>query len=83
MRTTLTLDPDVAAELRRLHRSDVQTFKGLVNDLLRLGLRQLASAGEKKPKRKSYTHPMDLGECLIDINDISEALALLEGEDYR
>jgi hypothetical protein len=38
MRTTLTLDDDVAGELRRLERTTRRRFKDLVNDLLRKGL---------------------------------------------
>lgn len=38
MRTTLTLDDDVARELRRLEQRERRTFKELVNDLLRRGL---------------------------------------------
>lgn len=43
MRTTLTVDDDVAEELRRLAASSRQGFKSIVNELLRRGL----SAGQK------------------------------------
>lgn len=38
MRTTLTLDDDVAAHLRRLARETGRPFKQIVNDALRAGL---------------------------------------------
>ena len=38
MRTTLTLDDDVARELQRLERGTKRRFKELVNDLLRNGM---------------------------------------------
>ena len=38
MRTTLTLDDDVARELQRLERGTQRRFKELVNDLLRNGM---------------------------------------------
>lgn len=38
MRITLTLDDDVASELRRLERTTQRRFKELVNDLIRRGL---------------------------------------------
>jgi hypothetical protein len=38
MRTTLTLDDDVAAQLRRLARESGRPFKQVVNDALRAGL---------------------------------------------
>ena len=38
MRTTLTLDEDVAAKLRELTRTSGSTFKTVVNEVLRRGL---------------------------------------------
>ncbi|MBI3688234.1 MAG: ribbon-helix-helix protein, CopG family [Actinobacteria bacterium] len=38
MRTTLTLDDDLAAQLRRLARETGRPFKQLVNEALRAGL---------------------------------------------
>ena len=38
MRTTLTLDDDLASELRRMERGTQRSFKELVNDLLRKGM---------------------------------------------
>ena len=57
MRTTLTLDDDVAAMLERLRKRKGATFKQLVNDALRTGLRQLAA-----PLAKS-----GYGRYLLDI----------------
>jgi SpoVK/Ycf46/Vps4 family AAA+-type ATPase len=41
MRTTLTLDDDVAVQLERLRRSREANLKDLVNEALRLGLREM------------------------------------------
>ena len=38
MRTTVTLDPDVAARLRRLARERGASFKATINETLRAGL---------------------------------------------
>lgn len=38
MRTTLTLDPDVARALKRLARESERPFKEIVNEALRAGL---------------------------------------------
>ena len=54
MRTTLTLDDDVARELRRLERTTRRRFKELVNELIRKGL----ASGERpagSPKRYTIT----------------------------
>jgi hypothetical protein len=48
MRTTLTLDDDVAAHLQRLARETGRPFKQIVNDALRAGLvPQQAISGEE------------------------------------
>ncbi len=46
MRTTVTLDPDVAAKIRSLARERGITFKDALNSTLRRGL-----ADGRKPKR--------------------------------
>ena len=82
MRTTLTIDDDVAAELERLRQTRDASLKDLVNDALRLGLRELASPAKKrKPFRtKSY----DCGRLLIDnIDNVWEVLDQLDGEKLR
>jgi hypothetical protein len=82
MRTTLTIDDDVAAELERLRRTRDASLKILVNDALRRGLREM-TAPAKKPK-PFRTRSMDLGRCLVDnLDNISEVLAFAEGEDFR
>jgi hypothetical protein len=78
MRTTLTIDDDVAAEIERLQKTEDKSHKEVVNQALRRGL-------FLPPKEtRFYTKPMDLGECLIgNIDCIHEALTVAEGEDYR
>jgi hypothetical protein len=82
MRTTLTLDSDVAALLRNIRKSRKLGLKEAVNLALRQGLLQL-----QKPARAGAvvrTQAVDLGECLVgDIDNVAEALAAAEGEGYR
>jgi hypothetical protein len=82
MRTTLTIDDDVAAELERLRRARDTRLKDLVNDALRLGLREMTAPPKKrKPFR---TKSFNCGRLLIDsIDNIGEVLALIEGENFR
>jgi hypothetical protein len=82
MRTTLTLDDDVAADLQRLAARDERTFKTLVNDLLRAGLRQLDRPPRHRPP--FHTHAVDLGTCrLPNVDDIADVIGLAEGEAFR
>jgi hypothetical protein len=82
MRTTLTLDPDVAALAERMQRVRGQSFKAIVNEALRCGLRAMAApAGGPAAYR---TPAVDLGRCRMgSLDDVAEALAVAEGEDFR
>lgn len=82
MRTTLSLDKDVAAQLERLRKSRDASYKEIVNEALRRGLREMTS----RPKRRSphRTRAVSLGRCRIaSIDNISEALALAEDESFK
>ena len=82
MRTTLTLDDDVAAALERLRKEREAPFKDLVNQALRHGLAHLRDPGG--PDRVYTTPTESLGGCrLPSLDDVSEALAFAEGEDFR
>jgi hypothetical protein len=82
MRTTLTIEDDVAAELERLRRSRNMKLKNLVNEVLRRGLQDItASPKKQKPFR---TRSFDAGRVLVtNIDNIGELLAEVEGEWYR
>jgi hypothetical protein len=76
MRTTLTLDPDVATRLKRLCQERQIAMKDLVNQALREGLRQLETPAPKEPVQ---TDSVSLGRCLIGtLDDVTEALELAD-----
>jgi hypothetical protein len=80
MRTTLTIDDDVAVRLERLRRERDASLKDVVNDVLRRGLDVDARPKPRKPfKMKTY----DCGELLFPIDNVAEALAYAEGEDFK
>jgi hypothetical protein len=81
-RTTITLNDDLLDELRREAAKDQsRTFKDLVNETLRLGLRVRRSAA-KRPKFK--VKAKDLGTFPgIDYNNIGELLDRIEGPDRK
>ena len=82
MRTTLTIDEDVASLLARLQKEREASFKDLVNEALRVGLRQLESPPARR--RAHATKSSSLGGCLLpSIDDVSESLAIAEGEGFR
>jgi hypothetical protein len=81
VRTTLSLDDDVVAQLTELRSRHDRPFKQLINDVLRAGLAQLERA---EPVRCGpYTLSVSLGKSrLPDVDDISDVLALVEGESH-
>jgi len=82
MRTTLTIDEDVAIELERLRKARDVSYKELVNETLRLGLKQMKAPG--KPRKPFRTRVVDLGEPrLKNLDNIAEVLAFAEGEDFK
>ena len=82
MRTTLTLDDDVAAILERLRKSRDASLKDLVNEALRRGLKDMSS--RTKRRKCLRTRSVDLGRLRIaGLDNIGEALAIAEGEAYK
>jgi hypothetical protein len=82
MRTTLTIDDDIAAALERLRRDRETSFKDLVNEALRRGVGEMTS----RPKRRKpvRTRSVDLGTPLIpNIDNVAEILAVAEGDAYK
>jgi hypothetical protein len=82
MRTTLSLDDDVARLLERARRQRGISLKQLVNEALREGLARLDAP--RRPSKRHATKAVSLGRCLIEnVDDVAEALAAAEGERFR
>lgn len=80
MRTTLTLDPDVAAKARKGAADLQKPFKEVVNMALRIGLDAVLSPQAAKPYR---TKPRALGlREGLSYDNVSELLTQGEGEDH-
>ena len=70
MRTTLTLDPDVTALAKRVQRERGQSFKAVVNEALRRGLRAMAAPSVQPAAYR--TPAVDLGRCRIgSLDDVA------------
>lgn len=82
MRTTLTLDTDVAAALERLRKERDRSLRDVVNDALREGLRQLEAP---PPVREPFvTRAVDLGRCRLgNVDNVADVLAVAEGDSTR
>ena len=76
MRTTVTLDPDVDALVKRAMRERGLTFKAAVNEAIR--------AGMKDPRRRGSRRPFpvqDMGEPLVDVTKALRLAGELEDEE--
>jgi hypothetical protein len=82
MRTTLTLDEDVAVQLRRLVTRRRQPFRQIVNEALRAGLAVLTARRTERPEPYRIV-PVSLGSPrLPNLDDVAEVLAVAEGESH-
>ena len=82
MRTTLTIEDDVAVRLEKVLQTSKTSFKALINDVLRRGLDDMDRPAERRTPYVLCT--VDLGECLVpNLDSVAEALAHGEGEAFR
>ena len=82
MRTTITLEEDVAASLKRLGKGRGLKFKVLVNHVLREGIKTMTA----RPKKRSVfrTRSVNLGPCrAANVDNVAEILAVAEGESFK
>jgi hypothetical protein len=78
----LAIDDDVAALLERTRRARKASLKDVINQALRLGLRELESPATIR--EAFQTESVSLGRCLVgSIDDVAETLAIAEGESFR
>jgi hypothetical protein len=82
MRTTLTLDEDVASKLKSEVKRSGCSFKQVVNEYLRLGLH---AKKQHRTHRRFRVKTRDLGELRAGLNldNIGELLERLEGSTRR
>lgn len=82
MRTTLTIDDDVAFGLRKAQQDEPEkSFKEIVNEHLRRGLKM--TPGTRRRKRFKVK-PFNLGlRKDLNFDNIEEVLDILEGPNRR
>jgi hypothetical protein len=75
MRTTVTLDPDVEALVKRAMRDQGLTFKQAVNEAIRAG------AASRLRRRRTPMPTYDMGEPLVDVTKALRLAGELEDQD--
>jgi hypothetical protein len=80
VRTTLTLDPDLAKKLKDLAHKRGQSFKQTLNDVVRRGL----AAQAHRPERPPYTLTPHHGGFRpgVDPDKLNQLLDELDVEDF-
>jgi len=82
MRTTVTLDDDLALRLEQLRAESGQTFKEVINEVIRIGLERRGYTVIRESERRPL-RTLSLGVPKIDLTCVGELLAILDEEDYR
>lgn len=77
MRTTIKLDPDVAAAIEQLRRDEALGVSEALNRIARAGL---VGSARRRPFRQ---RSVDMGDFLVDVSNVAEALDILEGPVRR
>jgi hypothetical protein len=82
MRTTLTLDEDVAAKLHAEARRSGRPFRDVVNEVIRLGLMS------RRPSPRAGRFAVatrDLGRLQpgVDLDNVGDLLERIEGPAHR
>lgn len=81
MRTTVTLEPDVAAKLKELAHRRRASFKETLNDVLRKGLS--SQAGTREPPERYVVQPHAGGfRPGIDPGKLNQLVDELEVDDF-
>jgi len=82
MRTTLTIDDDLAIQIERLRRDRDANLKDVVNEALRRGLREMTM--RKKQRKPFRMEPLEgVVPRMSNMDNIAEVIAIGEGEAFR
>ena len=82
MRTTLTLDDDIAAKLEAEARRSGLSFKETVNTILRIGLAARRGRLPRQPFKVTPL-PLNLIDKNLNFDNIEELLDVIEGPTRR
>jgi hypothetical protein len=82
VRTTLTLDDDVAAKLKSVARRTGRAFRDVVNDALRRGL---ANAPRPQSRERFVVEARELGRRRpgLNLDNIADLVEQVEGPLHR
>jgi hypothetical protein len=83
MRTTLTLDEDVAAKLKAESRRLDRSFRDVVNETLRRGLATSPTRASARPLFKVSARDFGNLRPGLSVDNVAELLEQVEGSFHR
>jgi predicted transcriptional regulator len=83
MRTTVTLDDDLSLRLEQLRVETGQSFKEVINEMIRIGLERHGFTVVRQSESRRPLRTLDLGEPKVDLTNVWDTIAVAEGEDWR
>lgn len=83
MRTTITLDDDVAIALERIRTEERTTFRQTLNEMVREGLAARTRRERQGAAQIRTTPARTLGPRVASFDSTSELLAVIEGDTYK
>jgi hypothetical protein len=83
VRTTVTLDDDVARALEQIQAQEHTTFRQALNETIREGLAARERRARLGGGQFKTTQARTLGPRLTSFDNTSELIALIEGDSYR
>lgn len=83
MRTTVTIDDDIALRIEQRRAERGQSFKDAINDMLRIALDADEAQVRRREERSAPLKTFSLGQPYLNLDNIGEVLAILDGEDYK
>lgn len=83
MRTTLTIDDDIALALDRVREQESLSFKAVVNKALRRGLRAIDAERGDAGRQRYQVRTWASGGMRVSVDNVAEALDWAEGHHRR
>lgn len=84
MRTTVTLDDDLAVMLENVRVSAGMSFKEALNEVVRLGINAKRGVAQTTEAELKQTTTFHLGKPTVsNMDNIAEVLAIAESDDYK
>ncbi len=81
MRTTLTIDDDLAVQIDRLRRDHDASLRDVINEALRRGLREMTT--RRKRRKPFHTEAIRGVVPLMPLDNVAEVIAMAEGDPFK